>query len=75
MDNFEEIKNRFRMFHGEFLNNIRDNFGESISNDGLTTMERNINMLCNHEIGIDIELSKVNALLVEARNISPDLGT
>ena len=74
MNSFEEIKNRYRIFHDEFSKNIRDDFGASISNEGLTIIDRNINILSEHEIVIDIELLKINKLLLEAKSILPDLG-
>ena len=74
MNDFKEIINRYLMFHDEFSKNIRDDFGASISNEGLTIIDRNINILCKHEIVIDIELLKINKLLLEAKSILPDLG-
>lgn len=74
MNNFQEIKNQYRKFQDEFSNNIKDNFGSSISSEGLEPIAKHLEMLCIQENKIEIETVNIQRILLEAKSILPDLG-
>lgn len=74
MNNFNEIKNRYRKFQDEFSNNIKDNFGSSIRNEGLEPIAQHLEVLCMQENKIEIETLNIQRVLLEAKAILPDLG-
>lgn len=74
MNNFNEIKNKYRKFQDEFSNNIKDNFGSSIRNEGLESIAQHLEVLCIQENKIEIETLNIQRILLEAKSILPDLG-
>jgi len=74
MNNFKETKNQYRKFKDEFSNDIKDNFGSSIKNEGLEPIAQHLEALCIQENKIDVETINVQRILLEARAIMPDLG-
>lgn len=74
MNNFNEIKNRYRKFQDEFSNNIKDNFGSSIRSEGLEPIAQHLEVLCMQENKIEIETLNIQRVLLEAKAILPDLG-
>lgn len=74
MNNFNETKNQYRKFQEEFSNNIKDNFGASIVNEGLEPITQHLEVLCIQENKIEIETLIIQRILLEARAIIPDLG-
>ena len=74
MNNFNEIKNRYRKFQDEFSNNIKDDFGSSIRNEGLEPIAQHLEVLCMQENKIEIETLNIQRVLLEAKAILPDLG-
>ncbi len=74
MNNFNETKNKYRKFQDEFSNNIKDNFGSSIRNEGLEPIAQHLEVLYVQENKIEIETLNVQRILLEAKSILPDLG-
>jgi len=74
MHSFNETRNEYRRFQDEFSNNIKDNFGASIRNEGLEPIAQHLEVLCIQESKIEIETLYVQRVLLEARAIMPDLG-
>ena len=74
MNSFNETKNRYRKFQDEFSNNIKDNFGSSIRNEGLEPIAQHLEVLCMQENKIEIETLNIQRILLEAKAILPDLG-
>lgn len=74
MNNFQETKNLYRKFQDEFSNNVKDNFGSSIMNEGLEPIAQHLEMLCIQENKIEIETVNIQRILLEAKSILPDLG-
>ena len=74
MHSFNETKNEYRKFQDEFYNNIKDNFGSSIRNEGLEPIAQHLEVLCIQENKIEIETLNVHKILLEAKSILPDLG-
>jgi len=74
MNSFIEIKNEYKRFKDEFSQNIRDNFGASINNEGLEPIAQPIEVLCMQENKIEIETLNIQRILLEARALMPDLG-
>jgi len=73
MNNFKETKNQYRKFKDDFSNNIKDNFGSSIMNEGLEPIAQHLEVLCIQENKIEIEILNIQRILLEARAIIPDL--
>ncbi len=74
MNNFNEIKNEYIRFQDEFSNNVKDNFGSSIENEGLNPISQHIELLILQEKKIEMETLNIKRILLEARFILPDLG-
>ena len=74
MDKFNEIKNEYKQFQIEFSENIRDNFGVSIINEGLEPIFIHLKRLCLQENKIEVKTLNIQRVLLEARAIMPDLG-
>ena len=74
MDNFSEIKNQYSGFQNEFSNNIKDNFGNSIQNEGLEPILNHLNILEIQEKKIQIETNMIKTILAQAKMILPDMG-
>lgn len=71
MKNFGDIKSQFRNGQNEFNNNVKDNVGVSINDNILEPISQSISNCIVIENNIEIELLKINKLLVEARSIIP----
>ena len=74
MNNFNEIKNTYKKFENEFSDNVKDNFGSSIKNNGLEPIAQCLEILYVQETKIEIETVKIQKNLFEAKSIFPDLG-
>jgi signal-transduction protein with cAMP-binding, CBS, and nucleotidyltransferase domain len=74
MNNFNEIKNEYKRFEHEFSDNIKDNFGFSIKNNGLEPIAQCLEVLYVQETKIEIETLKIQKTLLEAKAIMPDSG-
>jgi hypothetical protein len=74
MDNFSEIKNQYSGFKNEFDSNIKDNFGNSIQNEGLEPILNHLNILEIQEQKIQAEIVVIQTILTQARAILPDMG-
>jgi len=74
MNNFNDIKNRYKRFENEFSDNVKDNFGSSIKNNGLEPISQCLEILYVQESKIEIETVKIQKNLFEAKSIFPDLG-
>lgn len=74
MNSFIEIKNEYKRFKDEFSQNIRDDFGASINNEGLEPVAQHLEVLCMQENKIEIQTLNIQRILLEARALMPDLG-
>ena len=71
MEKFEDIQNSFKNIRSNFIANVKDKIGVSINKEQLESIEQTISKMRIVEDKVNIEMTNINRMLLEARAILP----
>lgn len=66
---FEEILGNLQSSHREFIDNVQDDFGAAVSEQVYEPMEQNLSTMEQTESMANVEKTRIQGILFEARSI------